>query len=267
VNEVISIVVITLNERETLAATIAAIHAAARLPSGRTVPTEIIVSDGGSTDGTVEIARALADVTISSPKGRAKQMNWGAMAARGDVLMFMHADTILAEHSLHRINHALRSEAAIGGTFSKEWSWKPPARPSRIVDFLRYEWTGFGNWVVRLDRTFPGDNTVFIRASVFQALGGFAPMWICEDLDFSHRMGQYARKNGFERPVVIRVPVKTSTRRFEQEGTVRTILWWTTMIFGWKLGMSQGYLAWLTNTLFKKQKKHEKGTSNGSGKK
>ena len=87
----VSIIIITLNEAQNLEQIIEKVHLAAQFPSGNTIPIEIIVSDGGSIDGTLEIAQQKADKVITGPKGRYLQLNAGAKEAKGDILLFLHA--------------------------------------------------------------------------------------------------------------------------------------------------------------------------------
>jgi rSAM/selenodomain-associated transferase 2 len=232
---IVSIIIITLNEAENIELTIKKARLAAIFPSGKAVPIEIIVSDGGSTDGTLEIALKLADKVIAGPKGRYKQLNAGASQAKGDILLFLHADTILPEGAIIRILHRLRDPSAIGGGFKKHWNWNPSVKRSSFLKFLSSLWQGVGNWLVILLRTYPGDNAIFVRKSVYKQIEGFRSLWICEDFDFSRRLRKYGKK----RFIYIHSAVLTSTRRYEKYGFLYVNVIWFWIYWLWRLGMSQ----------------------------
>jgi glycosyltransferase involved in cell wall biosynthesis len=243
-----SIVIITLNEKENIGATIRAARDAARTNKVKSIRAEIIVSDGGSNDGTLEVVRKLADKVIMSNKGRYNQLNEGARASKGDILLFLHADTLLPKGALLRIYKQIRGSCVIGGGFKKEWKWSKNVKLNRIKRLLFFIWKGFGNWIVRLIKTFPGDNALFVRKAIFEELGGFSPLWICEDFDLSLRLKRYARKKKCEgnnrrsRFVYLRAAVKTSTRRFEKFGFFKTFFQWFFIYWMWRLGMNSDRL-------------------------
>jgi len=191
----ISVIIITLNEAENLKSTIMSVKKSAQLGSDKSIPIEIIVSDGGSNDGTVNIAKSLADNVIIGPKGRYKQLNAGARASKGDVLLFLHADTILPKGALLRIYYNLKTTNAIGGGFRKYWNWSPKVKRASFLKFMSYWWQLVGNWLVDLFKNFPGDNAIFVRKNIFNKLNGFSQMWICEDFDFSSRMKRYGKQS------------------------------------------------------------------------
>jgi len=243
----ISIIIITLNEAENLETTINAVRSAAKFGSGKTIPIEIIVSDGGSTDGTIELAINKADKVINAPKGRYKQLNTGAMESSGDILLFLHADSNLPKGGLIQVYHKLKDPCTIGGGFIKVWKWSPDVKRSKLVNFLMYFKERFDNLVVKLTKIFPGDNSIFVRKGIYNKLGGFAPMWICEDFDFSLRLKKFGRNfahnssNILEKDkiICIRSPVKTSARRIEKYGFLKTFGMWFFIYWFWRLGMSQ----------------------------
>jgi hypothetical protein len=103
---------------------------------------------------------------------------------------------------------------------------------------MNYWWQGLGNWLVRLLRTFPGDNAIFVRKRVFEELKGFSYLWICEDFDFIRRLKRYGRK----KIRYIGSTVLTSTRRFERYGFFNTIFSWFFIYWLWRLGMPQNSL-------------------------
>ncbi len=174
--------------------------------------TEIIVVDGGSADDTVTIALRYAKV-LNGPKGRASQMNIGAKEAKGDVLLFLHADTVLPEGAIDAIEKSLADPSVIGGRFRVRldqpgWRYRMVSSSINLRD--------------RLLKGFTGDQAIFIRAPVFTALGGYREMALMEDLDLGRRMCRLGK--------VIRLPlyVTTSSRRWQQNGVFRTILlMWT----------------------------------------
>jgi glycosyltransferase involved in cell wall biosynthesis len=231
----VSIIIITLNEAEYIKETVEKARLAAQFPSGKVSPIEIIISDGGSTDGTLEIVKEVADQVITSPIGRYKQLNKGSEIANGDILLFLHADTILPKGAILLIIDRLRNPNVVGGGFKKYWNWNPKVERSPILKFIFYWWQGLGNWLVRLLRTFPGDNAIFIRKSIYEKLNGYRPLWICEDFDFSRRLKKYGKK----RFIYIRSAVFTSTRRFVKYGFFHTIMTWFQIYWLWRLGMSQ----------------------------
>lgn len=231
----VSIIIITLNEAENIEEAIKSARSSAYLPSGKQVPIEIIVSDGGSTDATVDIAEKIADKVISGPKGRYLQLNCGVEKSEGEILLFLHADTILPDNAILQILHGLKDPKIIGGAFKKYWKWNPDVKRSSFLRFASFLWLKNDNWVVKRSRSFPGDNAIFVRKSIFKEINGFRPLWICEDLDFSNRLKKYGKK----RSIYIDSAVHTSTRRFEKYGFFYVIFTWLLIFWFWRLGMSQ----------------------------
>lgn len=168
---------------------------------------EILVIDGGSADDTVERARPYASVLVGE-RGRAAQMNQGARNAKGDVLLFLHADTTLPHNSLHQIERALDDPAVVGGRF--KLSLDSPRLVYRIVEKAI-------NLRDRLFGGFTGDQAIFVRARAFLELGGYQPIPLMEDLDLGARMSRRGK--------VVRLPLAatTSARRWEKDGLFRTI--------------------------------------------
>ena len=234
----VSIIIITLNEAENIELTIKKARLAANFPSGKVVPIEIIVSDGGSTDRTLDIAHKIADKVVIGPKGRFRQLNGGAEQAKGEVLLFLHADTILPEGAIVRILYRLEDPNTIGGGFKKHWNWNPILKRSSFLKFASFWWQGLGNWLVLLLRTFPGDNAIFVRKSIYEEVKGFRSLWICEDFDFSRRLKKYGKK----RFIYIHSPVLTSYRKYENYGFFYINLIWFWLYWLWRLGMSQKHL-------------------------
>lgn len=168
---------------------------------------EVIVVDAGSSDGTAERARPLCDRVIQSDKGRALQMNAGAAVARGDLLLFLHADTRLPSGALERLTAFAQSRRA-WGRFNVRLSGTRPL-------FRVIAW--FMNQRSRLTGICTGDQALFVRRDVFEALAGFAPLPLMEDVEFSRRLCLVSR------PFCIREPVVTDSRRWQKHGAWRTI--------------------------------------------
>lgn len=168
---------------------------------------EVVVVDAGSTDRTVELARPLCDRVVVSEKGRALQMNAGAAAANGDLLLFLHADTRLPANSLEHLTSFIRSRRA-WGRFDVRLSGERPL-------FRVIAW--FMNQRSRLTGICTGDQAMFVRRDAFDALGGFQPMPLMEDVEFSRRLCLVSR------PFCIKEPVVTDSRRWQTHGAWRTI--------------------------------------------
>lgn len=196
----VSVVIPTLNEAERIERILESVE-------GQGGDVEAIVADGGSTDGTRARVNGGARL-ICSPRGRAVQMNAGAAAASGDVLLFLHADTTLPERAAERVRAAAEA-GFVGGCFLnrfRESGWA-----GRFFDPLR-------DLRTRLLREFYGDNAIFVRRRVFEEIGGFRRLPIMEDYDLAVRM----RRRG--RLCVIPDRVLTSARRFLKNGWIRQTL-------------------------------------------
>jgi rSAM/selenodomain-associated transferase 2 len=183
--------------------------------------TEIIVADGGSTDGTVEIARECGLRVIRAARGRGQQMNAGARVASGEVLLFLHADTRLPNDMLELIASALEDPCAYGGNFSLLFAGGTRAARllTKIYPFLR------------LGGMCYGDSAIFVRRSVFERLGGYRDFPIFEDVDLFRRMKRCGR--------FVRLPAcaTTSARRFEGQ-FIRTFALWSVLQVLYWLGVS-----------------------------
>src|SRR5579862_3694574 len=160
----LSVIIPTLNEETTLAATLRQ----ARQPGVH----EIIVVDGGSTDATRALAAAAADVVFSAPRGRAAQMNAGAARAGGAILLFLHADTLLPEGFADVVTAACMAPGVIGGRFDVR------LEPSSPLLWLTGELINLRS---RLSRIATGDQAIFILRSAFARLGGYADIPLMED--------------------------------------------------------------------------------------
>jgi rSAM/selenodomain-associated transferase 2/rSAM/selenodomain-associated transferase 1 len=196
----VSIVVPTLNE--------AAVIDTALTRLRRDFPAcELIVADGGSSDATAELAARHANVVCCEP-GRAAQMNAGAACATGEVLWFIHADTRVDPAALGQISSALENPAVVGGGL--RMCFDQPGLALAYVactSNLRARWL---HWVF-------GDQAMFIRRHVFDALGGFPSLPIMEDLEMSRRLHRRGRL------AVLPATATTSARRFTAHGTWRTL--------------------------------------------
>ena len=171
---------------------------------------ELIFVDGGSSDRSVSIARRFGTV-LSSPPGRACQMNLAASVATGDILLFLHADCLLPRHALLDIERSLANPVLAGGCLTQVFR----VSPSRSV----FDWIAFGgNLRARLTRSFFGDQAIFCRRDLFHHLGGYPDIPIFEDLEFSRLL----RTAG--PTTVLGTPVFCSPRRWLTHGLVRTTL-------------------------------------------
>jgi rSAM/selenodomain-associated transferase 2 len=206
----ISIIIPTLNEKTT-------IRDAALALAGMAGNFEVIVVDGGSDDGTAEIAAECGLTVIDAPRGRGRQMNAGAVKAKGDVLVFLHADTRLPADALAMIEKALKQERVCGGNFSLNFDGGTLS--ARVLTIL-YP-------CLRLGGMCYGDSALFVRRAIFEESGGYRDYPIFEDCDLYRRL---KRKGKF-----VRLPVyaTTSSRRFEGR-FIRTFAFWSILqVFYW----------------------------------
>jgi rSAM/selenodomain-associated transferase 2 len=196
----ISVIIPVLNEELTIASALESVL--------RLAPDEILVVDGGSLDRTRELTLAMGVHVISSQRGRARQMNQGARLARAEVLLFLHADTRLPGSALADIREAMQDRRIAGGRFDVEldgegWMLKVVSSMISVRS--------------RLSRVATGDQAIFIRREVFDAVGGYPDIPLMEDIALSRalkRIGQVA---------CLRSRVVTSARRWQVEGVWRTI--------------------------------------------
>ena len=216
----LSIVIPTFQEAAHIGATL---DAARALGPG----VEIVVVDGGSSDGTARIARDRgARVLDAENRGRARQMNQGAAAATGDVLLFLHADTILPRDAASAIDSILADPAVAGGCFRLRFD------DDHVL--LRMS-SALNRFSFRLFHY--GDCAYFVRRSTFAEMGGFHVMPLLEDIDF------WLRLNRGRRVVVARTCVLTSARRFRQVGVVRQQALATLIVALYMLGVGAPRLA------------------------
>lgn len=208
----LSIVVPTLDEAAGLAA-----HLEALQPL-RGQGCEVVVVDGGSRDATLEIARPLADVVLSAPRGRGAQLNAGARAAQGDLLLFLHADTRLPPGAVEAVRAALADGTHDWGRFDLQIAGRHPLLPV-VARFI--------GWRSRLTGIATGDQAIFVRRRPFESAGGFPEIPLMEDVALSSALRRAAR------PACLGLRVVTSGRRWESRGVLRTILlmWWLRLLF------------------------------------
>ena len=188
---------------------------------------EVIVVDGGSRDGTLHLCEGAADALLTAPRGRGPQMNAGARAARGDALLFLHADTLLPPDAPVLVGAALAQRA--WGRFDVRIEGRSPWLP--IV-------AAFMNLRSRLSGIATGDQALFLRREAFDAVGGFPAQPLMEDIEISKRLR--ARCGA---PACLRERVVTSGRRWDERGAWRTIvLMWRLRFLYWR-GVSAERLA------------------------
>lgn len=217
-NTSVSVILPVLNEAECIA------EALGRIDGFH----EIIVADGGSVDGTGEPAVPLANRVVQSEPGRARQMNSGARAATGDILAFLHADTILPDRACLLIAEAATRPGFVWGRFDVRIEGRSRWLP--VVAFMM-------NRRSRLTGVATGDQAIFVKRDTFDALGGFPDIPIMEDIALSKLLRPLAP------PVCIAAPVVTSGRRWDRNGALWTIGIMSVMRLCYWLGVSPTRLA------------------------
>lgn len=183
---------------------------------------ELLIVDGGSSDRTTAIAQHYGRV-IEAQRGRAAQMNVGAAVASGDILIFLHADTLLPGDALSVIEKALAAPQVVAGAFRVCFNcshW-----PYRLVAFTV-------NLRSQIQKIFTGDQAYFIRTTSFRQIGGYPDQPLMEDLEIITRL----RKTG--RVILLPQYVTTSARRHEKMGLMRSVLFMWYLRTLYKLGTS-----------------------------
>jgi len=211
----LSVIIPVLNEGKILGETLRQVVAAQ--------VDEDIVVDGGSQDSTCLIANRLGCTLIHSTPGRAFQMNAGAKAARGDVFLFLHADTFLPLEAKRAVEKALSDPHRVGGRFDirlDHAGWLYSLVASMV------------NLRSRLTRISTGDQAIFVRREVFERIGGFSEIPLMEDVEFSRRL---KRVGGI---ACLHDRVTTSTRRWAKHGPLKTILLMWKLRFLYFMGVS-----------------------------
>jgi rSAM/selenodomain-associated transferase 2 len=192
-------------------------------------PCEIIVVDGSKTQDTLGV---ITDNTIkkySCEKGRGRQMNLGAAHASGEILIFLHADTRLPSNALRIITEVLQGHQIVGGAFSLQIdSDKLLLRMTALFSTLRS----------RMTRAPYGDQVIFLRKTIFDAIGGYQEIPIMEDVELMRRI-----KKQKEKIIILSTSIVTSDRRWKQEGLLYTTLRDTLIIFLYWCGVPAEKLA------------------------
>jgi rSAM/selenodomain-associated transferase 2 len=223
----ISIIIPVLNEAATIQKTLTKLENVSEV--------EVIVVDGGSRDDTVAIAKhvskaiakSLPITVISAAAGRARQMNAGAAVATGDIVLFLHADTRLPTGFDTLVRQALQDAGTIAGAFELQIDAQVPGR--RLLERMV-------NWRSRFLSMPYGDQAIFLKASVFQEIGGFPDLPIMEDFELM----LYLRHQG--KIAIVPTPVLTSGRRWQKLGVVKTTLINQLIIAGYFLGVPRNQL-------------------------
>lgn len=216
----ISIIIPTLNEELALPETLA------RLQALRGWPVEVIIADGGSTDRTLEIAAAFGAKVVTGARGRGPQQHAGAVAASGDVLWFLHADTHPPPEALTAIQTAFEKPGVIGGHFLLRFTGS--SFGARFV-------TGYQKMLRQL-RLIYGDTAIFLRRPAYFDAGGFAAVPLFDDLELTRRVRRFGRF------IAVPVPVTTSSRRFEGR-LGRTLAQWVLLQGLYEIGVPPRRLA------------------------
>lgn len=218
----LSIVVPTLNEAEGIVAFLGTLQPL----RGRAV--ELILADGGSRDGTVALATPLVDRVISSPRGRAVQMNAGAAIAAGEILLFLHADCVLPADADRLIVHGLLDSNRRWGRFDVRLSGA--ASLLRVVETMM-------NWRSRLTGICTGDQGLFVERALFESIGAFPEIPLMEDIALSRVLKRHSA------PLCLSAKVTASSRRWEKQGIWRTIVLMWRLRLAYFFGVEPGRLA------------------------
>lgn len=197
----VSVIIPVLNEEAAIARAVRS----ARIAGA----SEVIVADGGSEDGTVRAAIDAGARVVAGPRGRGPQLNAGAAASSGNVLLFLHADGVLPRTAVSQIHAALGDRSVVGGNFRIHFGRDRHAR--FLAAFYH---------VIRQLTVYYGDSAIWSRREHFEAVGGFPPYPLMEDLKFVHLL----RKRG--RMAYLDGPVQASPRRWQQGGLLRTWSSW-----------------------------------------
>ena len=217
----LSVVILALNEAHHIGALLA------DLAEARAAGVELILVDGGSTDGTAALAAPAVDRVLTAPRGRANQMNAGARAAAGEVLWFLHADSRLPPEAPAALLHVC-ARGVLWGRFDVRLSGPMPVL--RLVERamnLRSRLTGIAT----------GDQGIFVTRAAFERVGGYPEIPLMEDIALSKALRRLAR------PACLRTRITTSSRRWEEQGALRTILLMWRLRLAYALGADPRRLA------------------------
>ena len=229
----LSVIIPVLNEAETLPSLIDTLQAEAG-------PLEIIIVDGGSSDDTVGIARGFGVRVVKSDRGRGHQLAAGAQLAGGDILLFLHADSVFPPDGLAAIrSHLSESPELLGGNF--RLLFDGDRRFDRWLE-------GFYAWI-RRNGLYYGDSGIFIRHDAYRRLGGFRTIALMEDYDLVQRMEAAGATVCIQHP-----PLLTSSRRFNGRHPIAIFLGWVRIHLLYRLGMSGFRLADLYDSERRRQR-------------
>ena len=218
----ISVVIPTLDEAENLVRVLVALQAERE-------PAEIVVADGGSRDGTADLARALGARVVHATRGRGAQLGAGARATTGEVLLFLHADSRFPAGGLERVREVLEeSPRLVGGNFRLVFDGD-----SGFSRRLTAVYNGMRRWGL-----YYGDSGIFVRRPVYDAIGGIRPIPVMEDYDFVHRLERFGETCRIDDP-----PLVTSSRKFEGRPGARIVWGWLKIHALFHLGVAPDRLA------------------------
>jgi rSAM/selenodomain-associated transferase 2 len=215
----ISVVIPTLNEADTIECSLNDLLS-------HDGDFEVIVSDGGSSDGTLEKVCRFPEVKlITSAQGRGGQMNEGAKTAKGDIFLFLHADTRLPPHALHMINEVMSDASVVGGSFCLAFDHQDLIL--RIYSFF--------SRINHILFTY-GDQGLFLRSATFRSIEGFKEIPIMEDVEIQRRLRSMGRFKKFSQPAV------TSARRFRKGGIIQQQILNTALVVSYFSGVPPSIL-------------------------
>lgn len=234
----LSVIIPAINEERNIQKTIVAAN---------NKDTEIIVVDGGSTDRTRTVAEKAGATVLTTEKGRALQQNAGAASAKGKVLLFLHADTLLPEHYVNHVFEMLMPKKTAAGAFRFMTDCRMPFM--NIIEWM----TNVRSWLFQLPY---GDQALFMKKDLFHTVGGFPNVAIAEDLFLVRTLKRYGRIRTAHAYAV------TSGRRWQQIGITKTTLINLTVMVGCYLGISPETMAPLYRTSQKKTKEPIKEMAN-----
>ncbi len=214
----ISVIIPTLNEQECIGGLIQSLL--------REHDVEIIISDGNSQDQTEQICRQYPVRFIKAATGRGAQLNAGAEAAQGNILFFLHADSEVDAEVFKLLRNAV--------TEGRQWGCCKIRFPAQS---LFYRMVAFGsNWRAKCFNSCYGDQGIFCTRQLFLKVGGYPEISLCEDLAFSHKLRR------FNRACILSAGIKTSNRRFQDQGPVRTLLKMQMLKLFYYLGIHPNHL-------------------------
>lgn len=199
----LSIIIPALNESRHLLASLQSLSLL------KNHPHEIIIVDGGSDDDTLKIAEPYVDFIFTSEKGRATQMNMGAAHASGDILWFLHADSLIPDNAYKHICTSLQNNQHIWGRFNIKLSGSNPV--FRIIEQLI-------NLRSKITKIATGDQGIFVLRSEFEKLNGFAAQPLMEDIQLCKQLKKISA------PACLVNTITTSSRRWESRGIIKTVI-------------------------------------------